>query len=415
MAPVFRNPVTLPDDQLATQALQILGAHVSGASATCNACHGLTRQHLRYWRALTRHRDGDVPDRSRRSTTQQSAHADDRLHARDARRRRPPTSRRRSSASTRPRRACRGSSRVLARVRRRRRREARRRSIDAVGMPKRRRAPPLTQDAVRHRRRVVRARPAAARRDARRRSGADDVHAGDLGATSPRTSPRWRRPAGARSTATNAMAMFGCGAATDPKQCLQPTRSRSTQPYGAGWDVAGHGTLRVLAGRHVHHVVLDAQLARRPVRRARRRRTSPARTSIDLQRDATIAIDAALRPGVLPRQHAASCSRAATRNIVRDQRADVEPDEHHDDRAGVHDDRRDRPVPARRPRARRRRLLRHRQPVRLRRRRQRRRRSRDPRRRVRLARLRRLHADDVRRHEVRRRRRSVTIAPAVRG
>ena len=51
VAPVFRNPVSLPDDQLATQALQILGA--TGSATSCNACHGLTRQHLRYWRALT--------------------------------------------------------------------------------------------------------------------------------------------------------------------------------------------------------------------------------------------------------------------------------------------------------------------------------------------------------------------------
>lgn len=50
-APVFRNPVTLPDDQLATQALAILGA--TGTAQECNACHGLTRQHIRYWRALT--------------------------------------------------------------------------------------------------------------------------------------------------------------------------------------------------------------------------------------------------------------------------------------------------------------------------------------------------------------------------
>jgi hypothetical protein len=51
VAPAFRNPVSLPDDQLAQQALTILGA--TGGGSECNACHGLTRQHLRYWRALT--------------------------------------------------------------------------------------------------------------------------------------------------------------------------------------------------------------------------------------------------------------------------------------------------------------------------------------------------------------------------
>src|SRR5258706_4019818 len=49
----FRNPVSLPDDQLALQALQIMGADVPNAQpAECNQCHALTRQHLRYWRAL---------------------------------------------------------------------------------------------------------------------------------------------------------------------------------------------------------------------------------------------------------------------------------------------------------------------------------------------------------------------------
>jgi hypothetical protein len=50
--PVFRNPVNLPDDQLASQALQILGATGTNQQ-TCRACHGVTRQYLRYWRALT--------------------------------------------------------------------------------------------------------------------------------------------------------------------------------------------------------------------------------------------------------------------------------------------------------------------------------------------------------------------------
>ncbi|MCE9580138.1 MAG: hypothetical protein K8W52_43885 [Deltaproteobacteria bacterium] len=53
-APVFRNPLTTPDDQLALQALQILGANVPGARAdSCNHCHSATRQNIRYWRAVT--------------------------------------------------------------------------------------------------------------------------------------------------------------------------------------------------------------------------------------------------------------------------------------------------------------------------------------------------------------------------
>src|ERR1700710_1464263 len=52
MLPAFRNPVSLPDDQLAMQALGILGAMPGTTTASCNTCHGMTKQHLRYWRAL---------------------------------------------------------------------------------------------------------------------------------------------------------------------------------------------------------------------------------------------------------------------------------------------------------------------------------------------------------------------------
>ena len=52
--PVFRNPVATPDTELALQALQLLGAQVSGTNpSSCNGCHGMTQQHLRYWRALS--------------------------------------------------------------------------------------------------------------------------------------------------------------------------------------------------------------------------------------------------------------------------------------------------------------------------------------------------------------------------
>ncbi|HEY0254023.1 MAG TPA: hypothetical protein VGC41_20985, partial [Kofleriaceae bacterium] len=53
VAPVFRNKLTMTDAELAPQALQLLGANVANAStSSCNQCHGLTKQHLAYWRAL---------------------------------------------------------------------------------------------------------------------------------------------------------------------------------------------------------------------------------------------------------------------------------------------------------------------------------------------------------------------------
>jgi hypothetical protein len=52
VAPVFRNPVDLPDDELADAVLVLLDAPVPGATENCSRCHGVGRQTLRYWRAL---------------------------------------------------------------------------------------------------------------------------------------------------------------------------------------------------------------------------------------------------------------------------------------------------------------------------------------------------------------------------
>jgi len=53
-APALRNPVTLPDDELARRALELLGADVPGARPeSCNTCHGLTADRLRFWRTLS--------------------------------------------------------------------------------------------------------------------------------------------------------------------------------------------------------------------------------------------------------------------------------------------------------------------------------------------------------------------------
>jgi len=44
----------------------------------------------------------------------------------------------------------------------------------------------------------------------------------------------------------NSLAMFDCGAATDPKLCLQNQPLASTMAYGTGWDLPSRGTSRVL-------------------------------------------------------------------------------------------------------------------------------------------------------------------------
>jgi hypothetical protein len=50
--PVFRNPVDLPDEDLAREALEILGAPEAGATEErCLDCHAISRQNIRWWRA----------------------------------------------------------------------------------------------------------------------------------------------------------------------------------------------------------------------------------------------------------------------------------------------------------------------------------------------------------------------------
>ncbi len=51
--PRFRNPVDLGDLALAREALRILGAPSAGGAIYCTDCHGLTRQTIRHWRALS--------------------------------------------------------------------------------------------------------------------------------------------------------------------------------------------------------------------------------------------------------------------------------------------------------------------------------------------------------------------------
>ena len=229
---------------------------------------------------------------------------------------------RRSSASTRPPRACRGSStRSGARTATTAPRSSRR-SQTRSAMPQGGNVHAADAGAVRHRRRVVRARPAAARprrcRPIRRRRPARQHLVGGR----RRTSPRWRPPAGARSTATNMMAMFGCGAATDPRAVpRRRCRSASTQPYGTGWDCRARHAARA-QGRHVP--VRRTGRAARPMAASSRTASTNVHGSYDHRsRSATrdIADRDGVRPRLLPRQLAASCSRAAIAQRVRDERA----------------------------------------------------------------------------------------------
>lgn len=49
LAPVFRNPVSLGDQELAMQALRLMGAPEAGGSGSCADCHAITRQNIRHF------------------------------------------------------------------------------------------------------------------------------------------------------------------------------------------------------------------------------------------------------------------------------------------------------------------------------------------------------------------------------
>lgn len=50
VAPLFRNAVDLPDDELAREALRLMGAPEAGGSGSCSDCHAITRQNIRrFW------------------------------------------------------------------------------------------------------------------------------------------------------------------------------------------------------------------------------------------------------------------------------------------------------------------------------------------------------------------------------
>ncbi len=57
--PPLRNPVSLPDAELAQQALGLLGSAAVGASGSCRSCHSLGRPTLTRWSQLTQELSGD--------------------------------------------------------------------------------------------------------------------------------------------------------------------------------------------------------------------------------------------------------------------------------------------------------------------------------------------------------------------
>lgn len=299
VAPAFRNAVNLPDDQLAVQALQIIGANVSGhATSSCNSCHGMTKQHIAYWRALgdtsmatcltnlspTTKQDALTIVNCLRVTPSDpnSAFAPQKVGIY-------------ASASRLP-----WFSYVFDLAYGAGDQTQKTNFIAQAGMPHNSQVTPLTQaqfDIVAEW--FIRGLPmldATLPQDPAPTECTPGISADVAAHTTLLKTTGWRS-----INKMNNMSMFDCGAATDPKQCLQSQPLASTTAYGTTWDVAGRGHIRVLDelnyrsnywtrsspdGRFIAHGATGG---------------TTGATVVDLQRDKTnIWVNASYDPGFFP-------------------------------------------------------------------------------------------------------------------
>ena len=293
--PVFRNPVTLSDHDLAFQALQILGADVSGAQAECDGCHGLTRGHLHYWNALSQTAMSSCLTDLQVKSQQSAQQMIDCLRAMPA----VPGSDFQVQKL--------GIYATAARLPWFQytfwkaygdQAPAQLATFQAMaGMP-RDGVTPLSQaqfDIVAEW--FARGIPdleAILPQDPAPTTCTPSISSDVAAHVSTMHTAGWRAV-----NSDNLMPMFGCGAATDAKQCLADKPYGSAQPYGMGWDVPSRGRLRVLKdvtyqssywtrsspdGRFVAHGVADIS----------------GSYVIDLQRDMLVPIATAYDPGFFP-------------------------------------------------------------------------------------------------------------------
>jgi hypothetical protein len=287
MLPVFRNPVTTPDAELAPQALALLDR--------CSGCHGITKQKLRYWRALS--------DTALSScfTDLSVSSAQSALGMLDCMRAIPGTPT--SDFSTKKLGIFATAARLpwfdytfwmaygdasapqLASFQ------------DHVAMPKDG-MPPLSQaefDIVAEW--FVRGLPRLDQvlvTDPPPSTCEAGISADVATHVDTMATEGW-----SAVNRANMMAMFGCGAATDPRDCLQSVPLAASQAFGVGWELPDKGHIRVLRdatyrtsywtrsspdGRFVGHGVANV----------------PGSYVVDLQRDAVIPIAVDYDPAFFP-------------------------------------------------------------------------------------------------------------------
>jgi len=245
VAPVFRNAVDLPDGELARQALALLGADVPNTRTTsCNQCHGMTRQHIAYWRALS---DTALTD----CLTDLSVSSPESARTMIECLRTDPADAGSDFGATKA-----GIYATAIELPWFRYTLDKAYGADAdaqltdlramLEMPRGTEIPQFTQPEF----------DIIAEWFARGLPSLDQTLTSDpppsecLAGVSSAVGQHVNAMAttGWRSVnKTNLMAMHGCGAATDPRDCLADRPFASDQAYGAGWDVPGHGRMRVLA------------------------------------------------------------------------------------------------------------------------------------------------------------------------
>ncbi len=297
IAPVFRNPVTLPDDQLAVQALQIIGADVGGAqSASCNSCHGMTRTSIGKWKALS---DTAMASCFTDLTIATPASA---LAMIDCMRSMPGIS---DSDFMTQKLGVYASAGRLPWFRFLFKRAygpaAFQAQLDvfesSAAMPRGDTVTPLTQpqfDIVAEW--FARGVPQLA---ANLTDGQGSVCTAGISADVAAHVTAMHTMGWQQKNADNTVAMYGCGAATDPKLCLQDHALATTHAYGTGWDLASRGHARLLKdvtyksfywtrsspdGRFIAHGSYD-----------------PGSYVIDLQRDVVVTVNnTQYDPGFFP-------------------------------------------------------------------------------------------------------------------
>lgn len=233
--PVFRNAVALADDELASRSLQILDA--------CNGCHGITRQRVRYWRALS-------DTATSRCLTDLTLTTDDAARTTIACLRSMPAVPESDFATTKL-----GIYATAAHLPWFQYAFERAYGDDAPGhlatFQQHVQMPPgggpallsqsdfdvLAEWFVRGVPRLDETLPV----DPPPSTCTAGISSAVGAHVATMKQSGWRAV-----NRTNVLSMHGCGAVTDPRDCLATAPLAAEQPYGAGWLVPGHGTIRIL-------------------------------------------------------------------------------------------------------------------------------------------------------------------------